>query len=220
MGDVIDLQPGDIFDVKIVYGLDSDPFDERATTLQYQCTNEEVETATVELLATRNASMVNNMLLAGHARVRRVIVSTWEPDSQPYTTASFATFEFNDPGQRPIPEDVDPAPGNMVLLVGKTVKSGRTGRYSLRYSLLVTDLKAQHKRWIFASPGTMQGLVEDAWESSDCILYVTGYPGKDPAFTLGMARAIPGGNAFRYNYALKAKKPTNLKLDNEYYDRA
>lgn len=71
----------------------------------------------------------------------KATVSTWKPDGAPYNPNTFAVFNFDETGDRPVTGSA-PEPGEATLYVNKNTSLGHAGKLWYRGCLLESDKQA------------------------------------------------------------------------------
>jgi hypothetical protein len=127
---------------------DSRPSDDWSTTLEYSI-DADISSGIVEAAALAFADGLSEMLL-NNVIIDRVVVSTWEPDSEPYDPDSLRVVPVGINGQNAF-AFTTPADDDLVVFIRKSVVTGRTGKMQLRGCFTVSALETESGSWTFTA---------------------------------------------------------------------
>jgi len=82
--------------------------------------------------------------------IDRIVISTWQPDSDPYDPEAVRTVSYGLPGLRGFLAS-EPTDDTLAYFIRKNVNSGRSGKFYLRGWMLVSDLTAGSGAWALSS---------------------------------------------------------------------
>lgn len=125
---------------------DSRPSDDWTMTIEYE-TPYEVDSAGAESIALDGAAGLATNLF-NNAKVDRCVISTWEPDSDPYDPAALRTVPIGIFGERAFAL-TDPVADNIVHFMRKNVGSGRAGKIQLRGCILNNQISSAGGEFAF-----------------------------------------------------------------------
>ena len=149
--------------------------------------------------------------------IDRAVVSTWVPDGDPYTPASFFTLDFNQGGAVGSPSGDDMVSLDVCLHLRRVVSSGRFGKLFLRGVLEEGDIAGRAGTIVLSDPSAMATRVSTALGTSNLEDYFT--PGTPGGMILVMAAKIAGTLATRGIADLSPVGGKINKLHHKYFDR-
>ena len=127
---------------------DARPSDDWSTTLEYSIPID-IEAGEIELAAMNMAEGLSEMLL-DNVVIDRVVVSTWEPDSEPYDPENLRVIPIGINGQNSF-AFTTPADDDLVVFIRKAVTIGRTGKMQIRGCFTVSALETDSGSWTFTT---------------------------------------------------------------------
>jgi hypothetical protein len=142
---------------------DSRPSDDWTLTIEY-APEAEMDDAIIENIALDGAAGIAEAEL-NNVRIDRCVISTWEPDSDPYDPASLRTIPIGIFGEREF-LIVQPTADIIVHFMRKNVETGRTGKIQLRGNVLGPEMTGVAGEFAFASglADDFQGFADAIWE--------------------------------------------------------
>lgn len=138
------------------------PSDEWSATLEYDI-DDSVESPSVAATALNMAAGLAVMVY-NNVRIDRVVVSTWQQDSDPYDINALRTISIGIFGDREY-SLTNVVADELTLFLRKNVFRGRTGKMLLRGVLTVAQLTSNSGSWTIlpiALPALLTA-VEDMW---------------------------------------------------------
>jgi len=208
---VTSLAPGDLFTVRIIKHLITNPADQWANSYEFKAISSGTES---ELL-------ILAPILVGFESVfhytttifDRIVISTWEADSVPYEPAAFISLSLSDIGD--IEAASDPLSLNQCLSVTRVAASGRFGHLFYRNCVAEEDVHAPAGKTILNDRAEFQTLLDTALSASTLADYI----GASPEASLGMVMVNADGTQVRPVVGLFVSGISTIKTDHKWFNR-
>lgn len=153
------------YSIRTYMHYDVRPSDFWTSTIEYTIADE-VESAAVDNLVDDLVAGYVEILL-GTVIIDRVVISTWVPDSTPYDPEAVRTISVGLNGGRGFVL-TEPVADDLTLFIRKDVTSGRTGKFSLRGTILNAQVDSESGEWTIISTDVddFEGFVEAFWNGA------------------------------------------------------
>lgn len=125
------------------------PSDFWTTTIEYSL-DDVIESGIVEAVALGVSSGLAKMLLT-NVVIDRVVVSTWQQDSEPYNPANVRTIPMGFFGQQSFTL-TEPVADDLTIFIRKNVTSGLTGKMFLRGAITQLSVDTESGEWTIEGP--------------------------------------------------------------------
>lgn len=186
-----------------------------ASTLEWTVNGSEpLSDVQVETVISNLVSFYGGLLLSPFW-IERVDISTAVPDGKPYNPETFISRSVMLHGGRTVPDGViDVLPLSNVLLLKKTVWSGREGSMLLRGALREADIQSEPLTGAISlvNRALFTSLVNTGW--ADYIATMQDF------LVPALVNLTPDGSySWRPVTGLTVKTVTNKKLNNKYFNR-
>jgi hypothetical protein len=208
---VVSLAPGDLFVVRIIKHLITNPADQWANSYEFKSVGTGTES---ELLIL--APIIVAFEAAFHYTTTifdRIIISTWEADSVPYDPESFISLSLSDVGD--LEATSDPLALNQCLSVTRVANSGRAGHIFYRNCVAEEDVQAPAGKLILNSRSTFQTRIDGALTSSTLADYI----GTTPEGSLQLVMVNADGTQVRPVAGLFVGGMSTIKTDHKWFNR-
>jgi hypothetical protein len=202
---------GDLFTIRVVKHLNTNPADQWANAYEFQAT----EAGTEAQLLALGVALVAFEAALHHTTTLfdRLLISTWEPDSVPYDPTAFISTTLSDVGDRGALSD--PLSLNQCLSVTRVCATGRFGHLFYRNCVAEAQVGAPAGKTTLNDRSAFQGIVDDALAASN----LDGYIGITPDEALRMAMVSADGTQKRPVVGLIVQGMTTIKTDHKWFNR-
>lgn len=208
---VLSFAEGDLFTVRVVKRLSTNPSDKWANSYEFRAT---LAGSTDELLALGSAVVsFEQKMHKNTVRFDRLLISTWEADSVPYDPTSFLSTTLTASGT--LGGSGDNLALNIALSVTRQAQSGRFGHLFLRGSLEEGDVSAPAGKMTLLLPDDMQDTLDSAITTSGLDDYI----GATPAGAFGMVMINRTGTQVRAVTGLRAQGVSTVPTDHAWFNR-
>lgn len=208
---VLSFAEGDLFTVRVVKRLSTNPNNKWANSYEFRAT---LAGSTDELLALGSAVVsFEQKMHKNTVRFDRLLMSTWEADSVPYDPTSFLSTTLTASGT--LGGSGDNVALNIALAVTRQAQSGRFGHIFYRGSLEEGDITAPAGVMTLLLPDDMQDTLEAALTASGLADYI----GITPTGAFGMVMVNRTGTQVRPVSALRAQGVSTIPQDHAWFNR-
>lgn len=204
----------DVFTARIFKRYNASPTPVWSNTYELQCKI----ASSLEDLVTEVGNIVafEQYLELTNVRFDRMVISSYEPDGEPYDPSSFVTVPLAVLGLNDLTGGADEqVPLQVCLFLRREVATGRTGKLLLRGCLEEADIEGSYGSYALTNPSAWITKVATAITDSGLDDQLVGGAGN---YGLVMASGSPSATSVRAITGIVPVDARITKFDHRYYD--